>query len=204
MYKNSVKPVLDFFIATIALVLLLPVFLLTYGLLAIVQKGNPIFSQKRPGKGARIFTIYKFRTMTNETDANGNLLPDADRLTGFGKFVRSTSLDEIPQLLNVLLGDMSIVGPRPLLPSYLPLYSPEQRRRHEVRPGITGWAQVNGRNAVSWKKKFEMDVFYTENISFLLDMEILYKTVLKVIRRNDISSTTSSTMEAFKGNEYEQ
>ena len=204
MYKNSVKPVLDFFIATIALVLLLPVFLLTYGLLAIVQKGNPIFSQKRPGKGARIFTIYKFRTMTNETDANGNLLPDADRLTGFGKFVRSTSLDEIPQLLNVLLGDMSIVGPRPLLPSYLPLYSPEQRRRHEVRPGITGWAQVNGRNAVSWKKKFEMDVFYTENISFLLDMEILYKTVLKVIRRNDISSTTSSTMEAFKCNEYEQ
>ena len=204
MYKNSVKPVLDFFIATIALVLLLPVFLLTYGLLAIVQKGNPIFSQKRPGKGARIFTIYKFRTMTNETDANGNLLPDADRLTGFGKFVRSTSLDEIPQLLNVLLGDMSIVGPRPLLPSYLPLYSPEQRRRHEVRPGITGWAQVNGRNALSWKKKFEMDVFYTENISFLLDMEILYKTVLKVIRRNDISSTTSSTMEAFKGNEYEQ
>ena len=168
--------------------------------LAVALKGNPFFTQKRPGKNQRIFSIIKFRTMTNEKDANGNLLPDHKRLSGFGKFVRSTSLDEIPQLLNVITGTMSIVGPRPLLRSYLPLYSAAQNKRHLVKPGITGWAQVNGRNAVSWQKKFELDVFYVERISFTFDFKIIIKTVQKVVGRTDINSDTSGTVQPFRGN----
>ncbi len=201
MYKNFVKPFLDFVVAVIAFTLMLPLFLVTMLVLVVALKGNPFFMQCRPGKDENIFSIIKFRTMTNATDKAGNLLPDHQRLSGFGKFVRSTSLDELPQLLNVLKGDMSIVGPRPLLPAYLPLYSAVQKRRHLVKPGITGWAQVNGRNAVSWQKKFELDVFYVERISFALDFKILVKTVQKVIIRSDISSDSSVTVQPFKGND---
>jgi undecaprenyl phosphate N,N'-diacetylbacillosamine 1-phosphate transferase len=162
--------------------------------------GKPLFfRQKRPGFKEKIFSIYKFRTMTNEVDENGNLLSDEKRLKGFGKFVRSTSLDELPQLFNVLLGDMSFVGPRPLLVEYLDLYTIKQKKRHNVKPGITGWAQVNGRNAISWEEKFELDVWYVENQSFWLDMKILWLTFLKVVKRSDINSDTSITMEKFKG-----
>jgi undecaprenyl phosphate N,N'-diacetylbacillosamine 1-phosphate transferase len=162
--------------------------------------GSPIlFRQKRPGKDEKIFGIYKFRTMTNDTDENGNLLPDEQRLVGIGKFIRSTSLDELPQLFNVLRGEMSFVGPRPLLIEYLDLYNDKQKRRHDVKPGITGWAQVNGRNAISWEQKFDYDVWYVDNQSFWLDMKILWMTFLKVIRRSDISSNTSATMEKFTG-----
>ena len=162
--------------------------------------GKPIlFRQKRPGYKEKIFGIYKFRTMTNETDEYGNLLPDDQRLIGIGKFIRSTSLDELPQLFNVLKGEMSFVGPRPLLIEYLPLYSEMQKRRHNVKPGITGWAQVNGRNAISWEQKFEYDVWYVDNQSFLLDIKILWMTFLKVVKRSDISSNTSVTMEKFTG-----
>ncbi len=200
MYKTIVKPFLDFCVAAIVFIVLLPLFVVTMVILAIALKGNPFFTQQRPGKNARIFSIIKFRTMSNEKDAQGTLLPDHQRLSGFGKLVRSTSLDEIPQLLNVLKGDMSLVGPRPLLPSYLPLYSKEQQKRHLVKPGITGWAQVNGRNAVSWQKKFELDVFYVERVNFAFDLKILFKTVLKVLNRSDINSNTAVTVEPFKGN----
>jgi undecaprenyl phosphate N,N'-diacetylbacillosamine 1-phosphate transferase len=164
------------------------------------KMGTPIlFRQLRPGYKEKIFGIYKFRTMTNEVDANGELLPDEQRLKGIGKFIRTTSLDELPQLFNVLKGEMSFVGPRPLLVEYLPLYNEEQKRRHDVLPGITGWAQVNGRNAISWEQKFEYDLWYVDNQSFLLDVKILWMTFLKVIRRKDISSSSSATMEKFKG-----
>ena len=165
--------------------------------------GNPFFTQERPGKDGKIFKLIKFRTMTNKKDADGNLLPDDKRLVGIGKFIRSTSLDELPQLFNVLKGDMSFVGPRPLLEEYLPLYNEKQKRRHDVKPGITGWAQENGRNAISWEQKFDYDVWYVDNQSFWLDIKILWLTFLKVVKRSDISSSTSSTMEKFTGSKNE-
>jgi len=179
-------------------------FYIVVALLILLKMGTPIlFRQLRPGYQEKIFGIYKFRTMTNEKDENGVLLPDEQRLVGVGKFIRSTSLDELPQIFNVLKGEMSFVGPRPLLVEYLPLYNEEQKKRHNVKPGITGWAQVNGRNAISWEQKFAYDVWYVENQSFLLDMKILWMTFLKVVKRSDISSDTSATMEKFQGSIYE-
>ena len=186
--------------AFLALLLLSPVILLVTAGLYIANKGNPFFFQLRPGKGESIFKIIKFKTMNDKTDVNGKLLPDADRLTSIGALVRKTSLDEIPQLINVLKGDMSIVGPRPLLVQYLPLYNDFQKHRHDVKPGITGWAQVNGRNAISWLQKFEYDVWYVDNISLLLDVKIIFLTIKKVFKSEGISSGTSITMEPFKGN----
>lgn len=168
--------------------------------LTLANQGKPFFFQVRPGKNAKLFKIIKFKTMNDRNDSNGNLLPDDVRLTKIGNFVRKTSLDEIPQLLNVLKGDMSLIGPRPLLPEYLPLYSAEQNKRHLVRPGITGWAQVNGRNAISWEQKFKLDFWYVENVSFLLDLKILWLTLKKVLVKEGISSATSATMEKFTGN----
>ena len=175
MYKNIVKPILDFILALVGFILLLPVFLCITILLFFANQGKPFFIQKRPGFNGDIFSIIKFKTMNDRKDKKGNLLSDAERLTAVGRFVRKTSLDEIPQLLNVLNGDMSLVGPRPLLTQYMHLYSPYQNRRHEVKPGITGWAQINGRNAIDWETKFELDVFYIEHISFGLDLKILLK-----------------------------
>lgn len=200
MYKNHVKHLLDFLIVLLALVLISPVFfIITIGLF-FANNGTPFFYQNRPGKNNRVFTIIKFKTMNEKKDKNGKLLPDFDRLTKLGAFVRKLSLDEIPQLINVLKGDMSLVGPRPLLVSYLPLYSKEQARRHEVKPGITGWAQVNGRNAISWEQKFILDVWYVKNSSFILDIKILLLTFLKVFKREGINNTGSTTMTSFKGN----
>jgi lipopolysaccharide/colanic/teichoic acid biosynthesis glycosyltransferase len=181
-------------------IILLPIFLPVMILLFFFNNGKPFFVQERPGKNERLFRIIKFKTMNDKRDSLGNLLPDAERLTSVGSFVRKTSLDEIPQLLNVIKGDMSLTGPRPLLTAYLPLYSTEQKQRHAVRPGITGWAQVNGRNAISWKQKFEYDVWYVDHCSFLLDIKILFLTVLKVFKSEGISSETSVTMEPFTGN----
>ena len=175
-------------------------FLITLWLHFANKGAGAFFTQERPGKNGSIFKVIKFKTMTDERNANGDLLPDADRLTKVGRFVRSTSVDELPQLFNVLKGDMALIGPRPLLPQYLPLYSKEQARRHEVRPGITGWAQVNGRNAISWKKKFELDVWYVDHCSFSLDLKIIFLTIKKVFVREGISSDTSATMEPFIGN----
>lgn len=200
LYSKFIKLLLDFLIAFLILLLLSPIIVLVMILLLINNKGSVFFFQQRPGKKSKIFKVIKFKTMSDRRDVNGNLLPDQERLTKAGKFVRSTSLDELPQLINVLKGDMSLIGPRPLLVKYLPLYSKEQARRHEVRPGITGWAQVNGRNAIAWDQKFEYDVWYVDNISFLLDIKILWLTLKKVIVREGISSTTSVTMEPFKGN----
>lgn len=200
VYKNSVKCLFDFFSAFIGLLLLSPIFTIVCLCLFIANRGKPFFFQERPGKGERIFSIIKFKTMTDRKDAHGNLLPDSDRLTAVGSFVRKTSLDEIPQLINVIMGDMSLIGPRPLLPQYLPLYDNFQKRRHEIKPGITGWAQVNGRNAISWQQKFEYDVWYVDNVSLLLDLKIIFLTIKKVFKSEGISSTTSATMEAFKGN----
>ena len=200
MYKRFFKQVIDFLIAFAALIILSPILLMVVILLGFANKGNPFFFQNRPGKDERIFKIVKFRTMTNERDENGILLPDADRLTGIGKFVRKTSIDEIPQLINVLMGDMSLIGPRPLLPEYLPIFNERQKKRHSVRPGITGWAQVNGRNAISWNKKFEYDVWYVENLSFTLDMKILFKTIKKVIISEGINTQDMATTEPFNGN----
>lgn len=201
MYKSGLKRCLDFLISLSVVFILSPVLLVLAGILTYANKGaGAFFLQERPGKDGKIFRVIKFKTMTDERDAEGNLLPDAERLTSVGKFVRSTSLDELPQLINVLKGDMALIGPRPLLPQYLPLYSPEQARRHDVRPGITGWAQVNGRNAISWTKKFELDVWYVEHCSFLLDLKIVFRTVKKVFVREGISSATSVTMEPFTGN----
>lgn len=200
MYKQIVKPLLDCLTALIVLIVASPVILLCVIALAWVNDGKVWFIQPRPGKNGRVFKIVKFRTMADLRDPHGNLLPDKDRMTTVGTFVRKTSLDEIPQLFNVLTGDMSIVGPRPLLVEYLPLYSAEQSRRHGVKPGITGWAQVNGRNAISWDKKFEYDVWYTDHISFALDIKILLLTVLRVLKADGISSGTSVTMEKFRGN----
>jgi lipopolysaccharide/colanic/teichoic acid biosynthesis glycosyltransferase len=201
IYVNVVKPILDFTAALIVFTVLFPIFLLVVLLLAIANSGKPFFVQRRPGKYGRIFKVIKFKTMNDRKDKNGELLPDAMRLTALGKFVRKTSLDEVPQLINVLKGDMSIIGPRPLLEEYLPLYSKEQMRRHDVRPGITGWAQINGRNAISWQQKFEYDVWYVNNVSFALDVKILLRTFRNVAKSEGISSETSATMEKFKGNQ---
>lgn len=193
------KFLFDRVLALLLIILFLPIYSIV-SLLILWKMGRPIlFTQKRPGYREKIFSIYKFRTMTNEKDKNGDLLPDEQRLVGVGKFIRSTSLDELPQLFNVLKGEMSFVGPRPLLIEYLGLYSEEQKRRHDVLPGITGWAQVNGRNAISWEEKFKYDIWYVDKQSFWLDMKILWMTFLKVMRRSDISSNTSATMEKFKG-----
>jgi len=200
VYRNLFKRLIDLSAALIGLLLLSPLFLLVAWALIIANNGKPFFFQTRPGKNGRLFKIVKFKTMNDKKDADGNLLPDAERLTAVGRFVRKTSLDEIPQLINILKGDMSLIGPRPLLPQYLPLYSPEQARRHEVRPGITGWAQVNGRNAISWQRKFELDVWYVDNLSFLLDVKIILLTLKKVFIREGISQEGQATAEAFKGN----
>ena len=193
------KNLFDKTLALFLIILFSPIYIVV-SLLIFFKMGSPIlFRQKRPGYKEKIFGIYKFRTMTNDKDANGNLLPDDKRLVGIGKFIRSTSLDELPQLFNVLKGEMSFVGPRPLLEEYLPLYNEKQKRRHDVKPGITGWAQVNGRNAISWEQKFDYDVWYVDNQSFWLDIKILWLTFLKVVKRSDISSSTSSTMEKFTG-----
>jgi lipopolysaccharide/colanic/teichoic acid biosynthesis glycosyltransferase len=200
MYKRILKPLIDFLAALIGLVVLSPIFFLICIGLAIANNGKPFFFQRRPGKGERIFTIIKFKTMNDKRDSLGRLLPDAERLTPIGRFVRKTSLDELPQLLNVLKGEMSFVGPRPLLPEYLPLYNDFQRQRHKVKPGITGWAQVNGRNALSWEQKFEFDVWYVENQSFNLDLKILKITIRKVFIRDGIVQQGQATAEAFKGN----
>lgn len=199
MYRYIIKPIFDFIIALIGLLILSPIFLVVMIILWIVNDGNPFFYQLRPGKGQRIFKIIKFKTMNDRCDASGHLLPDAERLTKIGAFIRKTSLDEIPQLLNVLKGDMSIIGPRPLLSQYLPLYNETQKRRHEVKSGITGWAQVNGRNAISWEKKFELDVWYVDHLSFTLDFKILLLTLKKVFIREGISQRGQATMEEFKG-----
>jgi undecaprenyl phosphate N,N'-diacetylbacillosamine 1-phosphate transferase len=194
-----IKALFDKTLALFLIILFLPIYI-AVSFLILKKMGSPIlFRQKRPGYKEKIFGIYKFRTMTNEKDKDGNILPDEQRLVGIGKFIRSTSLDELPQLLNVLKGEMSFVGPRPLLIEYLDLYNDEQKKRHYLKPGITGWAQVNGRNAISWEQKFEYDVWYVENQSFALDMKILWLTFLKVVKRNDISSSSSVTMEKFKG-----
>lgn len=200
LYPLLIKPLLDSLFAIIGLIIAVPVLLLVMVLLTLANQGNPFFIQKRPGKKGKIFSIIKFKTMNDKKDANGKLLPDAERLTFIGSFVRKTSLDEIPQLINVLKGDMSFVGPRPLLTNYLHLYSDFQNRRHEVKPGITGWAQVNGRNAISWDKKFEYDVWYVDHISFILDLKILVKTVKKVLISEGINAADSSTIEPFDGN----
>jgi len=200
MYKFFVKRIFEFTIALLALFMLLPIFL-TISILVLLKMGTPIFFiQSRPGLNGKTFKMYKFRTMTNKCDKNGKLLEDKDRLSNFGSFLRSTSLDELPTLWNVLCGNMSLVGPRPLLIEYLPLYSKDQARRHDVRPGITGWAQVNGRNAISWNEKFELDTWYVENQSFVLDMKIILLTLKKVIKRDGISHNNHVTMEKFKGN----
>ena len=203
MYKNFIKPVIDFVLALVGFLFLSPVFVMVTIGLFFANDGKPFFFQLRPGKNGKIFKIIKFKTMTDKKDENGHLLPDADRLTKIGSFVRKTSLDEIPQLLNVIKGDMSLVGPRPLLPKYLELYNDFQRRRNEVKPGITGWAQVNGRNSISWEKKFEYDVWYVDNVSFLLDIKILILTVLKVVKSEGINEQGQATSNEFKGNNIE-
>lgn len=201
MYKNCFKRMIDCCLAMVAIVVLSPVMAAVAVLLAVANKGaGVVFTQIRPGKNGRLFKVMKFKTMTDERDENGNLLPDAQRLTKTGKFIRSTSLDELPQLFNVLKGDMALIGPRPLLPQYLPLYSKEQARRHDVRPGITGWAQVHGRNAISWKKKFELDVWYVDHCSFWLDLKIILLTVKKVVVREGIIKEGQATTEFFNGN----
>lgn len=199
MYRNFIKPLFDALIALVILVVLSPVIVLTALLLFIANNGKPFFFQQRPGKHGRIFRIVKFKTMNDKKDAQGNLLPDADRLTLIGKIVRKSSLDELPQLINVLKGDMSLVGPRPLLVEYLPLYNAQQARRHDVKPGITGWAQVNGRNSISWEDKFCHDVYYVDHVSLALDIRILFMTVAKVFRAKGVNQTDITTMEKFKG-----
>lgn len=203
MYKHFFKRLIDFILSLIALIVLSPI-LLIVALLVRTKLGSPvIFKQERPGLNEKIFTLYKFRTMTDAKDEQGNLLPDEIRLTKFGKLLRSTSLDELPELFNILKGDMAIVGPRPLLVRYLPLYSEHQKHRHDVRPGFTGWAQCNGRNAISWEEKFDLDVYYTKHVSLLLDIKIILKTVKVVLFREGISSETSVTMEEFRGSNNE-
>ncbi|WP_304287010.1 sugar transferase [Porphyromonas uenonis] len=200
MYRKYIKRILDFTGALILLIVLSPLLLVVTVWLHFANKGaGAFFTQERPGKNERIFKLYKFKSMTDERDAEGNLLPDGKRLTPVGRFIRKTSLDELSQLWNVLKGDMSFIGPRPLLVQYLPLYSASQRRRHEVRPGITGWAQVSGRNAISWEKKFALDVWYVDHLSFRLDCIIIWRTVVKVLRREGISSASCDTMEPFEG-----
>ena len=200
MYKIYIKSITDFCISLLVLILASPILILITLLLFFSNKGKPFFFQLRPGKNDKIFKIIKFKTMNDKKESEGNLLSDAKRLTKVGAFVRKTSLDEIPQLINVIKGDMSLIGPRPLLPEYLPLYNDFQKRRHEVKPGITGWAQVNGRNSISWKQKFEYDIWYVENISFLLDCKIVFLTIKKVFKQEGISAENSVSAEAFKGN----
>ena len=200
MYRHCLKRVFDFLFASVALLILLPVLLLITVGLHVANKGaGAFFFQERPGRYGKLFKVIKFKTMTDERDEQGQLLPDAERLTKIGKIVRSLSIDELPQLVNVLKGDMALIGPRPLLPQYLPLYSKEQARRHDVRPGITGWAQVHGRNAISWTKKFELDVWYVDHCSFLLDVKIFFLTIKKVLVREGISQEGQATMEYFNG-----
>lgn len=201
MYKIFIKFILDFMAALALLVLFAPIILATFILLLIVNKGSILFFQVRPGYQSKPFIIYKFKTMRDSFDSNGNLLPDEKRLTRIGKLVRALSIDELLQLINVLKGDMSLVGPRPLLMQYLTRYTPEQSRRHNVRPGITGWAQVNGRNAISWEERFKLDVEYVEKVSFALDVKILWMTFMNVLQRKDINSDGNATMAEFKGSE---
>ena len=200
LYRNFFKRVIDFIVALCALLVALPFIIIIAVILLIANDGKPFFFQPRPGKNERIFKVIKFKTMNDRKDADGVLLPDNERLTAVGSFIRKTSLDELPQLINVLKGDMSLIGPRPLLVAYLPLYNEEQKRRHLVRPGITGWAQVNGRNAISWQEKFKYDVWYVDNLSFMLDLRIIWITLRKVFKGSDINASDTVTMEAFKGN----
>ena len=200
MYKHFFKRFIDFWISLVALICISPILIVVTIWLHYANKGaGAFFKQERPGKDAKIFKVMKFKTMTDERDAEGNLLPDAERLTKVGKFVRSTSIDELPQLFNVLKGDMALIGPRPLLVEYLPLYSKEQARRHEVRPGISGWAQCHGRNNISWAKKFELDVWYVDHVSLLTDLKVIWITIMKVLKRSDISMEGQATTEAFNG-----
>lgn len=199
-YSKYIKRLLDIICSLLALTVFSPLFLVLMLVGAVKMKGNPFFTQERPGYKEKIFKLIKFRTMTNEKDENGNLLPDEVRLNKYGKFLRSTSLDELPEAINIFIGDMSVIGPRPLLVRYLLLYSEEQHRRHDVKPGLSGWAQVNGRNTVSWEDKFRMDVWYSEHVSLPLDVKIVLMTIGKFIKREGISSETSATMEEFKGN----
>ena len=201
MYKIFFKPLLDFVLSLLGLIISSPIFLIVFIALLLANKGKVFFLQNRPGKNEEIFKIIKFRTMNDKKDAHGNLLPDEERLTTIGKLVRKTSLDEIPQLINVLLGNMSLIGPRPLLPEYLPLYNDFQKKRHLIKPGITGWAQINGRNGVEWEKKFQFDVWYVENLSFLLDLQIMFLTLKKVLKLEGVNREGEATNIAFKGNE---
>jgi lipopolysaccharide/colanic/teichoic acid biosynthesis glycosyltransferase len=199
-YHNYFKRFLDLIVSLVAFCLLLPLFIVVTALLYVANQGRPFFVQQRPGKNGRIFRLVKFKTMNDKKDAAGNLLSDAERLTAVGRFIRKTSLDEIPQLINVIKGEMSLIGPRPLLVEYLSLYNSTQKRRHEVRPGITGWAQVNGRNAIGWKEKFELDVWYVDNMSFLLDCKIIIFTLMKVVKSEGVSQQGHVTMTKFEGN----
>lgn len=198
MYKNFLKRFLDFLVALSFLLILSPVFI-TITIISFFLNGSPFFTQKRPGKNEKIFSVLKFKTMTDKKDENGVLLPDDKRLTKFGSILRKTSLDEIPQLINVLNGDMSLIGPRPLLIEYLPLYNKQEAKRHDIRPGITGWAQVNGRNAISWQKKFELDIWYVKNISIGLDIKIIFLTIKKVLKREGVNVSQDLSMSKFKG-----
>lgn len=201
LYKLFFKRFFDFWISLTVLICTSPILLVIIIWLQFANKGaGAFFFQERPGKDAKIFKVIKFKTMTDERDDEGNLLPDEARLTKVGKFVRSTSIDELPQLINVLKGDMALIGPRPLLPQYLPLYSPEQARRHEVRPGISGWAQCHGRNAISWTEKFKLDVWYVDHVSLITDLKVIFITIKNVLMRKDINSANAATMEAFNGN----
>jgi len=203
MYKNCFKRVFDFIISLIVIICISPILLVVTIWLHFANKGaGAFFTQERPGKDGKIFKVIKFKTMTDEKDADGNLLPDADRLTKVGKFVRSTSIDELPQLFNVLKGDMALIGPRPLLVQYLPLYTPEQARRHEVRPGISGWAQCHGRNAISWTEKFKLDVWYVDHVSLITDLKVIFITIKKVLFKDDINQVGGewATMDPFNGN----
>ncbi len=201
MYKHFFKRFLDFWISLIVLIIISPILLVVTIWLHFANKGaGAFFTQERPGKDAKIFKVIKFKTMTDERDAGGNLLPDAQRLTKVGRFVRSTSIDELPQLINVLKGDMALIGPRPLVPKYLPLYSKEQARRHEVRPGISGWAQCHGRNSISWTEKFKLDVWYVDHCTLLTDLKVIFITIKKVIKREDIAKEGMVSMEPFNGN----
>lgn len=199
MYRHVVKRLIDILVSGVAILVLSPVFIVLTVLGAALMKGNPFFTQRRPGKNERIFKMLKFRTMTCEKDENGVLLPDEKRLTSYGKWLRSTSLDEIPELVNIFIGNMSLVGPRPLLPEYLPLYNSHQKRRHELRPGLTGLAQINGRNAISWEDKFRLDVEYVDSVSFVVDLKIFVGTFTAVLKRDGISAENSATAEPFRG-----
>ncbi|MDR0413312.1 MAG: sugar transferase [Dysgonamonadaceae bacterium] len=200
MYQKYLKRIIDFVSALMGLILLSPVLVVLIFVLSMVNKGNPFFFQQRPGKGGRLFTIVKFKTMNDKKDESGNLLPDMQRVTKAGNFIRKYSLDELPNLWNILSGNMSLIGPRPLLKEYLPLYSPEQAKRHDICPGVTGWAQVNGRNAISWEQKFKLDSWYVENISLALDLKIFFLTLTKVFQTKNVNMSEQQTMELFNGN----